>query len=262
MNSSISETGHARAIANFEILVDQCAQLGSVYAPSRSDLKLDALQNALAQAKSRLDAFHTAQAGLKSAVARRETLFDGFGRRITRVHNSLKASSSSDAFDEKAHALVVQLRGGHKSSPAKGIPQAQAAKPELVVAGGASAPAPAETLTSGRSSSHLSYEARVDHLDQFLKLLGSMTDYTPLESELTHQGLQEWKNDLQAVNQEVMHAQNVVGTARTERDEILYATRSGLIDLAADCKSYLKAALGTDHPTAKSVTKLKFARTA
>jgi len=29
-----------------------------------------------------------------------------------------------------------------------------------------------------------------------------------------------------------------------------------------DCKSYLKAALGSDHPTAKSVIKLKFARAA
>jgi len=210
-------------------------------------LKIESMQSALEQAKVQLQAFYTAQAAMKLAVAQRETAFDGFGKKITRVQNTLKASGSSDALDEKAHALVVQMRGRRKSVAPK-------------AAGETSTSTTAVAEADVRSTSHQSYENRVVHLDQFLKLLENVPDYAPSESELTAQGLESWKGELQGVNTQVMHAHTVLGSARTERDQALYATRSGLVDLAMDCKSYLRAALGSDHPVVRSVGRLKFIR--
>ena len=241
---STSESGHARNVANFSVLVEKCASFGSAYNPSRPELRLEAMRQSLEVAARRMDEFHGAQSTNTLAVAEREKSFSDFGRKVTRVHNALKASASSDQIDERATSLVQVLRGGRRS-PAPTAVGESATSTE---------PKPA------RSNSHASYDMRLDQLDRYLSLLGGIPDYTPNEPDLQLPALERWNSDLEARNTAVVQSSAALEGARTARDAALYGDRTGLADLSADCKSYLKSLYGATGPEYLMASRIRITR--
>ena len=65
--TSISETGHANNVANFESLIISASAFGTSYYPSKDSIKLPALQALLTASKQSLNAVNIAQ----SAYSRR-----------------------------------------------------------------------------------------------------------------------------------------------------------------------------------------------
>lgn len=252
--SNINESGHARNIAQFSALVQKCAGLGPSYNPSRPELQLEGMRAGLENAAKKVAECHAAQSAHTLAVAGREKAFADFGTRITRIHSALKASASTDQVDEKADALVRTLRGARRSSsapvsaPANGVVAA--------LATGESAPTPRK----GRSNSHASYDMKLDHLDRYLALLGGVPDYHPNEPELQLEALSRWRTELASSNAAVIQSGTALDTARAARNDALYATRSGLFDLAADSKTYVKSLYGSQSSEYRAVTAVQLVR--
>lgn len=252
--SNINESGHARNVAQFSALVQKCASLGPNYNPSRPELQLDGMRAGLENAAKKVTECHAAQSAHTLAVAGRENAFSDFGTRITRIHSALKASTSTDQVDEKADALVRMMRGARRTTSAP-VSTASAGGGAAVATGEA-----AQTPRKGRSNSHASYDLKLDSLDRYLALLGGVADYHPNEPELQLEGLSRWRAELAAANAVVIQSGTALDAARAARNDALYADRSGLFDLAADSKTYVKSLYGSQSPEYRSVTAVQLVR--
>ena len=108
------------------------------------------------------------------------------------------------------------------------------------------------------SSSQMSYDSRLDNFDKLVKLLTSVPEYAPNETELTTASLTTLYNDLSAKNTAVINAAVLLSNARIERNEVLYTPITGVVDLSVDIKLYVKSVFGATSPQYKSISGLAF----
>jgi hypothetical protein len=242
--ASTSETGHAKNVANFDDLISFVAGYGTTYNPSKATIKLTALQTLSTSAKSAINAVNTTLPAYNNAVAAREAAFEPLSKLITRVMNALKATDTTEQVDESAKTLARKIQGT----------RATAKKTEKEIAA-----ATAEGKeTKEISSSQMSYDSRLDNFDKLIKLLTSVTLYAPNEVDLKVTALTNLYNDLKAKNSAVVNATTPLSNARIARNDILYKTNTGLVDIAFDTKTYIKSLYGATSPQYKQVSKLEF----
>ena len=108
------------------------------------------------------------------------------------------------------------------------------------------------------SSSQMSYNSRLDNFDKLIKLLDSVSLYAPNEEDLKITSLTALHNDLNAKNIAVVNAAVPLSNARISRNNVLYKANTGLVDIAADTKTYIKSLYGATSPQFKQVSKLEF----
>ncbi len=242
--ASISETGHAKNVTNLESLTTAITAYGTSYNPSKDSIKLPALQSLLRLSKESLNAVNTAQASYSNAVAARESAFEPFSRLITRVNNSLKATDTTAQVDESALTIVRKLQG--KRASAKLTDEEKKA---LEAEG---------KEVNQISAAQMSYDSRLENLDKLIMLLTSVPQYTPNEEELKVESLRTLYNELKAKNADVLIATIQLSNARISRNEILYKSLTGLVDIAFDAKTYIKSVFGVTSPYFKQISKLEF----
>jgi len=92
--TSTSETGHAKNVANLDVLISSVIGYGEAYKPSNVSIQVTALQNLSADAKDALRAVNAAMPSYNIAVAAREIAFDPLAKLSTRILNSLKATDT------------------------------------------------------------------------------------------------------------------------------------------------------------------------
>jgi hypothetical protein len=242
--ASISETGHSKNVANFSELISFASGYGEAYNPSRASIILSALLTLLSLAKNAVDAVNAALPAYSNAVAAREAAFAPLSKLVTRVLNALKATDTTDQVNENARTFARKIQG--KRATAKRTEEEQNA---LSQAG-------KEIVEI--SSSQMSYNSRLDNFDKLIKLLSSVTLYTPNEAELKVTTLTALYNDLIAKNNAVVTAATPLSNARIYRNEILYKANTGLVDTAMDTKTYIKSLFGATSPQFRQVSKLEF----
>lgn len=242
-STSQIETGHAKNIANFDELVSYATSYGAAYNPSKASIKLAALQTLSTNSKNAISAVNTALPVYSNAVAAREVAFEPLGKLVTRAINALKASDTATQVIENARTLVRKLQG-KKATPKKTDEEKAAAK------------------ANGKeikeiSSSQMSYDNRLANFDKFIKLLSSVPQYAPNETELKTATLITVFNDLKAKNTAVINAATALSNARLNRNSILYKENTGMVDIALDIKTYIKSVYGAGSPQFKQVSGLK-----
>jgi hypothetical protein len=242
--ASISETGHAKNVANYEKLIADITSLGAAYNPSKANLKLAALNIQLTTAKAAITAVNSAEPAYKNAVSARDVAFAPFSKLITRVNNALKASDTTVQVDDSAMTLVRKLQG-RRATPKKTDEQKQAA------------------VASGKevveiSSSQMSFDSRLDNFDKLIKLLTSVTAYAPNEADLKVAALTTLYTDLKTKNTAVTTAEKPLTNARIARNDVLYKANTGVVDITVDIKSYIKSIYGATSPQYKAISGLKF----
>lgn len=240
----ISETGHAVNVANFETLLTTVTALGASYNPSKSSLKLPALQDLLTASKGSLNAVNIAQSAYSNAVDAREVAFEPFSKLITRVNNALKASETTPQVDESAQTIIRKLQGKRASAKLS-----DDEKTALEAEG---------KEVNQISTSQLSYDSKMENLDKLIMLLESVPFYAPNEEELKITSLKALQTALKGANMDVITANIQLTNARIARNEILYKPISGLVDIAFDTKVYIKSLFGATSPQYKQISKLKF----
>ena len=242
--AATSETGHAKNVANFETLISFIIPYGTAYNPSRETIKIPALTAILTEAKASLNALNTVQPNYSNAVAAREVAFEPISKLITRVNNALKASDTTSQVDENAKTIVRKLQGTRASAKI-------------------STEEKATLLAEGKeqnqiSASQMSFDSRIENMDKFIKLLTSVPQYAPNEEDLKVSTLTTIFNNLIAKNSAVLAATVPVSNARIARNEILYKENTGLVDTAADVKTYIKSVFGASSPQYKQISNLAF----
>jgi hypothetical protein len=242
--ASISETGHAKNVANFQKLTTFVTGLGIEYNPSKKNIQLTALGDLLTTANEAINSVNTAESTYKHAVSAREAAFKPMSKFITRVNNALKASGASEQVNDSAMTLVRKLQG-RRSTPKMTEEEKLAAQEQGL-------------NVNEISSSQMSYDSRLDNFDKLIKLLASTSLYAPNETDLTTDSLSALYNDLYANNTLVIDATVALSNARISRDKVLYDSDSGLVDVAADVKTYVKSVFGSTAPQYKAISKLTF----
>lgn len=242
--TSTSETGHAKNVATFDQLISFVTGYGATYNPSKAAIKLKAMQTLATQAKDALNQVNAALPAYNTAVAARVEAFEPLSKYITRVSNALKATDASPKIVETAKSLVRKIQGTRAT--AKKTPQEiEAEKAE-------------GKETREISSSQMSYDNRLDNLDKLIKLLAGVTQYAPNEPELKVASLTSLYNDLRTKNAAVVTVTAPLSNARIARNRVLYKENIGLVDVAADAKTYIKSVYGATSSEFKQVSALEF----
>jgi len=243
---STSETGHVKNAANFEQLISYIESLNGLYNPAKEALKLPALKTQYQSAYKTLAAVNAAYTVHANAVADREAAFKSLGKLIMRASYSFKASETSDELKENITGLVKKLQG-RRASPKL----TEEEKKALAEKG---------MQKNQISSSHMSYDSRLDNLDKFIDLLSSVPQYAPNEEDLKATALKEVYYDLKAKNTTAIIAENNLVNARIARNEIFYKDKTGLVDISREVKQYLMSLDGATGPKYKAISKLRFAQ--
>jgi hypothetical protein len=244
--ASTSETGHPINVANFDVIIAEVMSFGSTYNPSKAGLKIQALTALSTASKTAVNAVSTAEPAFKLARGARDAAFKPLSPLVTRAINGLKATDTTAQVDETAQTLVRKLQG-RRATPKKREEQKKVA-----------ADAGKEVIEI--SSSQMSFDSRIDNFDKFVKLLTSVTLYTPNESELKVTALTAVLNDLKAKNAAVVVAEVSLNNARITRNDTLFKANTGLVDIALDVKTYITSVFGASSPQYKKISKIKFTK--
>ena len=244
--ASTSETGHQINVVNFDEMNTYVVGYGTVYNPSKASIKLAALQALALSAKTAIGAVNSALPAYSNAVSAREVGFDPLSKLTTRIVNALKATDTTTQVDESAQTIARKIQGARAKAK-----KTEAEKTALATEG---------TVVTEISSSQMSYDSRLDSLDKLLKLLTSVPLYAPNEADLKVTALTTYYNDLKAKNAAVVTATVPLSNARISRNDILYKTNTGVVDIAFDVKVYVKSVFGATSPQYKQISKLKFTK--
>ena len=242
--ASTSETGHAKNVTNLESLISSITAFGASYNPSKESIKLPALQALLTASKLSLEAVNATQSSYSVAVDAREIAFGPFNKLITRVNSALKASDSPVEVDESAQTIVRKLLGRRA-----GAKLTEEEKKALEAEG---------KEVNQISVSQMGYDTRLENFGKLISLLSTVPQYNPNEEDLKIDALKLLYNQLKSKNTDVVTAWFQLDNARNNRNGIIYQSLTGLVDLAADTKMYIKSVFGATSPEYKQVSKLSF----
>ena len=237
----MAESGHARNVERFTQLVSFVTSYGADYAPSNTKITILNLQSKITASLAGIDGVSTFRAGLTVAVNERENAFADLRRLTTRVVNSFAASGAPQNAIDDAKTLKRKLDGVR----AKALPQDNPNTPD--------------DESQGNSVSQRSYTQLTEHFDNLIELLDT-SGYAPNETELQLAALQTYSTSLKNANNSVINSTTPLSNKRITRDEVLYADGTGLVDLAALVKKYVKSLYGAESPQYQQISGLDFSR--
>jgi len=249
------ESGHAKNASNFEQLISYCVGYGTNYNPSKASIKVASMNTLLTSARTAITNEEDKHNTYKIAIDAREILFAPavLSKLVTKIMNSLK---SSDVTEQKVADALTYTRKlqGRRAKPKIKIIDPEPGEPvpgaEILI----------EQETKNISASQMSYDNRLDNLDKLIKLLSSVTTYAPNEAELKVTALTTMLNDFKTKNSAVLTALVSVSNSRISRNDTLYKENTGVVDVAADVKAYVKSIFGATSPQYRQISGIRFVR--
>ena len=239
--ASTSETGHAKNVANFQVLISFVNGYGANYNPSKAKLKLLNLVAIQATGASDIATVITDNTGFNNKVNDRFIDFSDTKTLSTRLINAFEASDASPQKIKDAKAFNRKIQGKRAKESIQTIDP--------------NTPAP-NTI----SISQQSYDQLIQHLAGLNAVLISETSYLPNETILKTATITAKINSLIARNSDVDNAYTKVSNSRLKRDKTLYAPETGLVEVAAEVKKYVLSLYGASSPEYKQIKGIAFKR--
>lgn len=237
--ASTQETGHAKNAANFQDLISFVTAYGATYNPTKNALKLPQLTALATASQTSLTDVVTKNTAYNNKVNERVAAFSSLKSLATRLINALQTTDASSLKIADAKAYNKKLQGV----------SAKAATASL----DPNAPPPTTISTSQQS-----YDQQIQHLAGIISILQSETSYAPNEIDLKIVTLTAKQTDLIAKNNAVTAAYTNVSNSRIARDTTMYATDTGLFDIASEVKKYIKSVYGATSPQFTQVKGIEF----
>jgi hypothetical protein len=241
-----SETGHAKNVENFRRLYDHLMNFGGKYAPTDPRLHLANVGTVLQAADAALTSLSGANPPFLQAVSRREVAFTGVPQLASRALAIAETLHLDPATINALKELVRKLYG-RRATPKKIVPENPGAEVT-------------EKEHKYISVSQLSFDQRTEHFSQFVDILKAEPTYQPAEPDLNTAGLSARLAEMRASNEAVTQAGIYLASARNNRNAMLYAPLTGLVDVALDIKKYVRAAMGATSGEYAEIKDLKFTR--
>ena len=237
--SSVSETGHAKNVANFQDLIEFVTGYGATYNPSKNSLKLPQLTALKESAETSLADVITKNTQYNNKVNERIMAFGGLKSLSTRLINALQATDASAQTISDAKTFNRKIQGKKASQTQVPIDP--------------NAPAPNTISTSQQS-----YDQLIQHLAGLKSVLEEEPSYTPNEKDLQVEKIAEKISDLIAKNTAVATAYTNVSNSRIDRNTTLYTDTASLVETANEVKKYIKSVFGANSPQFAQVKGIQF----
>ena len=236
--SSTSEVGHAKNIANLNLLNTNIIALGAIYNPSNPNLFLANLQNQYTENFTNQESVNVKVAPYSVAVDEREVIFKPLNRELSKLRKAYKATDGVTKVQlEDFMTIVRKLKGVRKETKPKTDPEEE---------------------QSQYSVSQMSYDQRTNNLDLLIALLQNTPNYNPNETEYKVQTYQDKKAKMLVKTQNVTNTYVPLNNARSLRNNSMYNAENNLVDNANKAKDYLFTILDSDSPQYKAISKIKF----
>ncbi|TDP61148.1 hypothetical protein [Flavobacterium dankookense] len=237
--ASISEVGHAKNIANLNVLNTNIIAVGTSYNPSNAKLLLTNLQSIYNTALAQQESVNKLVAPYSIAVDEREIIFKPLNRQLTKLRKAYKATEGVTQVQlEDFMTIVRKLKGLRKdTSKASTLPNEE---------------------QSQHSISQLSYDQRTNNMDLLISLLENTPNYNPNENEYKVTTYQDLKAKMLVKTQAVAETFVPLNNARSLRNNTLYNSEDNLVDLANKAKDYLFTILDANSAQYKAIAKIKF----
>ena len=227
------ETGHAKIVSNFALLIQCCIDFGNVYNPVNNDIKITSLQAKHTDGVNALSAISQLLPPYENAINARQLLFDPFSKLVTRIVNSVVACGADDKFIADIRTRARKLRGWRTK------PKNEEKK---------------------ISASQMSYDQRIQHFDEFIELLASEPKYAPNETDLQVVSLRALLTSMRDANSLLIELYPVLDNARKERNKILYNKINGIVKLASLVKQYVRSLFGPDSDQYNQIKGIDFTK--
>ena len=237
--ASTSEVGHAKNIANLNLLNTNIIALGSTYNPSNPKLLLTNLQTHYTTAYSQQENVNNLVAPYSKAVDGRETIFKPLNRELTKLRKAYKVTEGVTQVELEDFMTIIRKLKGEKKS--KDNPTTD----------------PKEEQET-HSISQLSYDQRTNTMDLLIALLQNTSNYNPNEIEYKVTTYQAKKTSMLQSTQVVANTFVPLNNARSTRNSTLYNSTENLVDTANKAKDYLFTILDSDSVQYKAISKIKF----
>lgn len=245
--ASTSETGHPKNVANFENLVSFCVGYGATYNPSKTNLKVPALQTQLASCKANIASVTSTSVAFNNATNARMDAFFGIKKLATRLVNALDATAATTQTVKDIKTVNAKVQGSKLTKADSG----KAPKP-------IDPNAPITDTPKQISSSQQSYSSLIEHFATIITILSAEPTYLPNENDLKVATLNTLLTTLKNTNTGVINAYTTVSNARVARDQSLYNTTNGLCQIAKEVKMYVKSVYGATSLQYKQISGLEF----
>jgi hypothetical protein len=237
--ASTTETGHAKNVINFESLITNVISFGTMYNPSKTNLKIPALNTLLTNAKVELKNVSLKSIAYNNATNARQLLYEPLKPLGTRLINALKATDASELLIKDAKTINAKLQG--KRIKAIAVPTDPNAPIPITI-----------------SVSQQSYDLQSDNLSKFIDLLKSEPSFIPNENDLKLVTLNNTLNNMKTANVQVIETFTDISNSRNSRNKMFYKEKTGLCDVAQDVKNYVKSIYGATSSEYKQISKIKF----
>ncbi|MBL7765854.1 MAG: hypothetical protein JNJ58_07170 [Chitinophagaceae bacterium] len=236
---NISETGHGINLSNMKLQIDHCTSFGAAYNPSNADLSIANMTAKWDIAKAQHEAAREALQQSKEPINKREILYEGLSKLVTRVVGHLDSLKVSQAIRKDARGLADRIRGNKVRG---------------------------KTLANGEenpnyvSNSHMSFVMRAESFRDLISLVSTVTAYAPNETDLSIASMSALSHEMDVKNEEIGVILAPVAMARIARNKELYAPETGLLDVAYASKDYVKGVFGSRSPEHKLVSGIRYTR--
>ena len=238
----MSETGHAKNVANFETTHIILTGLGAGYNTNQPLILLPAVKAKLNAAKSALAAVDAAEAAKKIDVNDRQTEFDGIEKLAVNIKRSVEVEINDETFTRDVLAIIRKFRGGGNGTETPDDPNTlniDESKP-------------------AKSTSQRSYDNLVSHFADLIALLQTQPAYNPSDPEMQIAALETKLAAMQAKNNAAKTSTAALGNAQDTRDEILYDPETGVLKLVKLIKTQLALNPGKDSAAYQQINALEF----
>ena len=234
---STSEVGHAKNVANLQKLTEQVT-VYTLYNPPVDNLKVANLTALYTTASTKLSEVEDKRNSNKNAITLRQSAFENLKSTCTKIINHLEILGLPQGTIDQAKSLNRLIQGGQK----KTTTPPEEGKEEVKTA----------------STSRQSYTQQAENFGILLQLLGTISAYNPNEDDLKLATLNTYKESLMSATQSVDQTEAELNNKLIERDNILYADRTGLYTIAQNVKKYVKSIYGATSPEYTNVSSIEF----
>ncbi|MCE3228935.1 MAG: hypothetical protein K0S32_3486 [Bacteroidetes bacterium] len=250
--SNSNDSAHGTNVANFEDLISYVTSYGGSYNPSVPGITLTQLGIMQANGSQAHNTAITSKAAAKDTERNRKLTFNELNVLSSKLIAALQACGTNAAILKAARAIDAKIKGRTK------LTKADAGKQKTNTNETNSENPEAQTKTKKHSTRQTTFDNKVDHLANYISLLGTVPGYNPNETELQISTLNAFHGTLKNANTSVIATKTNYSNALINRDEILYKDITGLVDIALAVKSYVKSVYGPKSPQYKQVAKLQF----
>lgn len=238
--ASTSETGHAKNVANFKLILSLLNELGTTYNPVLAAIKMAALDTKAGECDAALSEVERCLNPYKNEVNARDREYAKMKDLTINARAALKGCGAGEDVMKDARGMVNKILG-RRTGPK---PVKDPENPDW----------------DPKSVSQQSFDMRRANFSEFVGFLSTQTIYLPNEAELKASALRTYVDGLGLFNDNVNAAYAPLVQARKDRDIVMYGLETGMSELTGIVKGYCKSVLGVKDPMFKKINGIKIKR--